>query len=808
MTKITLTGDTDGLLALSSDTLQTAANQLSPLLPLITSNLSIIEQSLNDEQFTGAQTSNSTFSATLNGDIPGEITFKGSGLAGSSRTLRSVEFDPQAGNAWNWKAVGSGRWSDDTLHMSRITSANLWNDNESISYLLKGNIRITSDGNITGTINSLTVTSGIYSLLMVGRINADNFLDGMVRKLVLADTDGNQISLRGSLSTDWLELLNDTDAEISDLFSMEGLFSGNDVLSVSANTRVWYGYGGNDQILGGEDSDTLDGGIGNDKLMGFAGNDSLYGDEGNDRLFGGTGNDMLMAASGNNQLFGDEGNDQMDAGSGNDRYVDRAGNNRITDAGGNNRVSTGAGDDVIHTHNGNDVIQAGDGNNEISDTGGNNVITTGSGNDTLIAGAGHDVIRAGAGNDWITSSGGRDKINAGDGDDIVELALTMGSIIAGGAGNDTLSLSGAGTGNTASGVSGFETLLLTSPVIIQDMSLFKRNPGFITLSNAGVMSTFTQVGESVTHYTNTASGSIVTLVRAVDSTSNALTITGKSGTTLAGITADNEEIITVASSGTGAITLSSVKATDLQTLNITGAGAVTITSLAANSTSSGSTLKIDGSTNTAGISVSAENAIGNAEVIGSATASSTIAGGDGNDTITGGAATDWIAGGAGADLLTGGAGEDTFQFDSSVSSYTGGVPGTAGAFDTIADYQPGQDLIDDIDRDFSWSTDAVATASAGIAGISHSTGIASFDVTDDTLTERVAAVNASLAAGTEANGQIAVFEFGSDTYVYIYDDTTDAVDARDGLIKLTGVTGIDAVDLTTSLGNLMFDIST
>lgn len=803
MTTLTTTGTAAPLLALGSSTFPTSDNQLSALIPSITSDIVIIGQALTALQFTGMSSSYGSVSATLGGTEPGGITFKGSGLNGNTRKISSIEFDPTATDAWNWKVKGVGSWNSDGVHMSRITSAEIANEAGTTSYLLKGNMRIAADRSIAGTLSSVKVTSGDYNLEMIGRFNADDIADGTIRKLTLSDTDGNSVTLNGSLSSEWLALLNDAEVTIGDLFSRANLFSGNDVFKASVNSREWFGFDGNDIMTGGGQNDTMDGGSGNDRISGLDGSDQLYGDDGNDKLYGGAGNDTLMGSSGNDHLFGEGGNDQLDGGSGNDHFVDLVGDNLISDSGGNNQVQTGAGNDAIYTSSGNDVIRAGDGNNEISDTGGNNTIITGSGNDIVTVGSGHDVIRTGAGDDWIITGGGRDTVNAGAGNDIVEASLVMDSAIVGGAGNDTLSLASVATANTAMGISGFETLLLTGADLVQDMSVFKKNPGFTTISNAGVTSTFSKVGASVINYTNTESGAAVTISRATDTAADALTITAKSGTSISSVTANDEETIAVKSSSSGDVTISALNASDLQNLTITGAGKVNITSLSAISASTASSLKIDGSSNTAGISVSADSSTKNAEVIGSATASSTIIGGDGSDTVTGGTDADVIGGGAGADILTGGAGADIFQFDSSVSSYTGGAPGSANDFDTISDYQKGVDIIDDVNRVFSLSTDATDVATAGVAGISHTTGIATFDDADVTLVQRVTAVNASLAAGTEASGQIAIFEYGSDTYVYIYDDTDDTINASDGLIKLTGVTGINAADLTTSMGNLV-----
>lgn len=80
---------------------------------------------------------------------------------------------------------------------------------------------------------------------------------------------------------------------------------------------------------------------------------------------------------------------------------------------------------------------------------------------------------------------------------------------------------------------------------------------------------------------------------------------------------------------------------------------------------------------------------------------------DGNDTLYGGAGNDLIGGGAGSDRLVGGAGSDTLYGGSSADTF---VFRSGAGSDTIADFEPGVDVID-LTRTgaTSWS----ATLSAG-----------------------------------------------------------------------------------------------
>lgn len=436
-------------------------------------------------------------------------------------------------------------------------------------------------------------------------------------------------------------------------------------------------------------------------------------------------------------------------------------------------------------------------------------ISGGAGADTITGGSGNDTLLGGAGNDTITTSGGAtDSVDGGADNDTIVAVLTAGNTIAGGAGTDVLSIGAIATAATATGVSGFETLLAATANVTHVMSAFLDNSTFTTLQDGvatgGGAVVFSNAASTITNLETTIATASATMTRLVDTTSSSLNVVllGSATTTL--ITANDEETINLSSDSTsGATIITTLTATDLTTLNITGSNSISIGTLSSNSTSAGSTLTITGSANTGGISVDATNSILDAVITGSSTASSTISGGGGADSVTGGTSADTIAGGVGADTLTGGSGADTFQVTSGVASYTGGTPGTASLFETISDYVLGTDIIDETGAALALSPDATTTAASGVAGISRTTGIATFNIADSTLALRVAAVNASLLAGTEATNQFAIFQFSGSTYVYIYDDTLDTVAALDGLIKLTGITGVTAIDIATSAGDLI-----
>ena len=68
----------------------------------------------------------------------------------------------------------------------------------------------------------------------------------------------------------------------------------------------------------------------------------------------------------------------------------------------------------------------------------------------------------------------------------------------------------------------------------------------------------------------------------------------------------------------------------------------------------------------------------------------------------------------------------------------------------------------------------------------HAGAAAVFAAADDTLAERVTAVEAAIHANGQADGAAALFGHGGNSYVFISEGTTGADDSGDTLIELTG----------------------
>jgi serralysin len=112
-------------------------------------------------------------------------------------------------------------------------------------------------------------------------------------------------------------------------------FSG---LSILTDIHALRSKGGDDTLIGSDNSDLF---IGDD------GNDTLYGGAGNDSLVGGNGDDNINGGDGDDRVFGDYGNDSVSGGNGDDYVSGLDGNDRLDGGMGSDSLSGDAGDDVF-----------------------------------------------------------------------------------------------------------------------------------------------------------------------------------------------------------------------------------------------------------------------------------------------------------------------------------------------------------------------------------------------------------------------------------------------------------------------------
>lgn len=175
---------------------------------------------------------------------------------------------------------------------------------------------------------------------------------------------------------------------------------GNDVIHGEQGNDKLYGGGQNDAIYGGEGDDYIRGDAGNDLIFGDSGNDDIDGGTGKDVIHGGDGNDTIRDLD-DDVIFGDDGNDTitgggnasqtLEGGAGNDLL--QFDNPTIT---GPNTIARyqngGDGDDILTVSRGINFLDGGAGDDIFLwdwNVGSINVIPNGvfitddSGNDTL-----------------------------------------------------------------------------------------------------------------------------------------------------------------------------------------------------------------------------------------------------------------------------------------------------------------------------------------------------------------------------------------------------------------------------------------
>ncbi|MGQ7793183.1 M10 family metallopeptidase C-terminal domain-containing protein [Faunimonas sp. B44] len=264
-----------------------------------------------------------------------------------------------------------------------------------------------------------------------------------------------------NIGDNWIISLEDNTARIgatvyANLVSIENVVGGQNDDTITGNS-------GNNVLDGQAGNDTIYGGIGNDTLLGGAGNDLLYGGFGTDTVNGGAGNDVIYVLDG-------EYGDNVDGGGGTDRYDFSAfvnyyvaislaaGTSQVYDSFGNpfGPLNTVTGVENVTGGALGDTITGSGTANVLDGNAGNDFLRGLAGNDTLIGRDGNDILDGGAGDDILHGGAGIDEARYGSATAGVTVDLALaGAQNTGGAGIDTLTaienLTGSGFDDTLLG---------------------------------------------------------------------------------------------------------------------------------------------------------------------------------------------------------------------------------------------------------------------------------------------------------------------------------------------------------------------
>ncbi|MFD2262930.1 FecR domain-containing protein [Lacibacterium aquatile] len=415
---------------------------------------------------------------------------------------------------------------------------------------------------------------------------------------------------------------------------------------------------------GESEGDSLNGGAGNDVISGSTGHDTIQGGTGNDTIYGNGGSDILNGGAGDDVIYlsEDSGNAVVSGGAGNDR-IEVSWESGEGSPLSNNAIHGGAGVDTLALQNGNgyegyigpgfdvtgiDVLEIGPKGSGAADfafdfTGTNFASADQNGDgktgDLRIA------VKGDLGYLHVDgTTGGEGSIIDAHNYDVEQLKLTAGS------GNDTLILSGVGTGGaTITGGAGDDVLLLGANAANAVISGGSGNDTLIV--DGGMTLTGTHLG------TEAGSADVVRVVM----NDQAISSFGL-GSSSTGI--DRLEVyVNVDNVGSASVLIQNGVVASGATLTIQGYGhdgLVDFYQEGASAGMGGVKSSISDLTDiSAGVSINALGNAGNISVAGGFAGNDMIIGGMGNDTIYAGNGNDIVSGGGGIDSLYGGLGDDS-----------------------------------------------------------------------------------------------------------------------------------------------------
>ena len=330
------------------------------------------------------------------------------------------------------QGISSG-YGNDTLRDFEIV---LGSDHDDLLIGGDGNdLMLGADGN-----DDLRGLAGDYDILRGG--NGDDVMDGGEGVLdfvsfPFADSPVVANLITGVATGEG----NDTFVGIEALGGSHGF---GDVLQGDELTNMFFGFGGDDEITGGDGVDvvlfglangpvTLDlaegtaVGEGNDSLAEVEGvygsqfGDTLVGDEGDNILNGWLGNDVIRGGPGDDYMSGETGNDSFDGGPGGYDMVDfllAPGALTVDLSAG---TATGEGNDTL---TGVEAVSGSDFPDDLIGDSSDNFLFGGGGNDVISGAEGTDGIDGGLGSDTTDGGPGEDGCASSENGTSCETAAT------------------------------------------------------------------------------------------------------------------------------------------------------------------------------------------------------------------------------------------------------------------------------------------------------------------------------------------------------------------------------------------------
>jgi Ca2+-binding RTX toxin-like protein len=609
---------------------------------------------------------------TLTGGSGGDLL---SGGAGNDILLGKGGNDLLFGGAGN--DVLTGGDGDDQVFGEAGNDRMIWNPGDD-SDLFEG-----GDGNDTAEVNGGNASEAFIITANGGRVRLDRAnaapftLDiGTTENLVVNANGGDDVVTVGGGLANLIKLTIDGGAGNDQIFDGEG----NDTL---------IGGDGNDLIIGGRGNDTARLGAGDDTFLWDPGDgsDVVEGQDGTDTLIF-MGSDVaekisISANHGRVSLVRDVGTVTMDLNGIEQIHLNALGgadNITVNDLSGTgvtqlaidlaSTPQTGAGDGAadtvtVNATKGDDVIAVQGQNGSLTVSGlpeaisisGSEatdalVVAGGAGNDTLSAAllpAGNTTLTldGGAGNDVLLGSRGADRLLGGDGKDFVD--GNQGNDVALlGAGDDVFQWDPGDGSDTVEGEAGTDTLVFNGANIAEKIDISANGERARLTRDVGniVMDL-----NGVEHIQVNALGSVDTI-----------TVNDLTGTDVKQVAID---LSTPAGSGQGdgqpdKVIVNGTAGADHITVASSGASVV-VNGLPAKVTIAGT----EAANDTLVVSGGAGNDAINASALNPGQINLTINGGAGNDTITGSAGNDtfvWNPG-DGSDTVEGQAGTDTLRFN-------------------------------------------------------------------------------------------------------------------------------------------------